>query len=270
MNIKSVNDLYGGRQAEELESVILSPFAVSKGTSGTINMPSGVTLFDFESFNITMGIAASTIVYDAQEILKSTALNEPTVKLQHISQTLSTHFELEINFDYLNNRITWSGFINGVADIVFPLDLVGNKKKYATTNLSRTLQVNGGADITVNGRYEILASELPANFLDDSGNIKKNVDVIVEIFNNSGTGVAIYAEVGYYEKYNATGGTNFSDGVLCGVVGDKIVVEAGTSRLLRGSVVGLKNLFSATADISAAPCQVVATLSGEAYTIQTA
>ena len=266
---KDLSTLFGGKIIEELTAVVLSPPGVGKGATGTIplgdNLPS-----DFEEIEWSLGVATNPGSLANGRLTPRMLADETASRISLTNGSRTATSSCSLRLDAASNSLVWTGTTNDVSANVFPYEVIGYKKKYATTNLSVVLPVNGGANIATNDRYEIPASALPANFLDENGNIKKNVQVRVEIFNNSGTGIADWGESVYSEKYNASANAYFSDGVLCGTVGSSIVVETGGSSILRTTSPALKNVFGCTSNIQATPCRVIATLAGEAYTVQTA
>lgn len=252
---------FGDKQTEELADVILKP----KGEviNGVITYPNGMKIHDF--FEIVFvgtreGIAGIRGGYTTpkEELYVGNVL-----RLSMSSDT--TGAESIITFTS-ETELTYSG--SGTAKGGLST-VVGRIKKYATTNLSVTIPVNNGNNITTDARYEIPASSLPANFLDKNGNIKKNVTLLAEIFNNSGAGVADFGDSGFVAiREGGTGSVVKGNGVKATKAGDMIVVQTGSAALATTSNLS-GNGFGIVDVITSTTCQVVATLSGEAYTVQT-
>lgn len=144
--------------------------------------------------------------------------------------------------------------------------LIGRKKRYATTNLSVTIPVNSGSSIAVNSRYEIPASALPASFLNSDGTIKSNVNVHAEVYNESGVNGG---ETGW-SRVEWTRVSQDRVGVSAYVFGANIVVQSAAEFLYKSARDTGSAFGGVTNAVSAARCRVIATLAGEAYTVQTA
>lgn len=261
MAIVSLNDLYGGKKSEELESVVIFMANVSGETPATITLPDGYKWSDFELININASYSSADFLVNSIEVNREWILNKGVNWRAMVR--MSTH--LEDIYTIIRGETESTASVTYTANGALG-SIIGYKKKYATTNLSVVLDVNGGNDITVNSRYEIPASALPANFLESDGSIKKNVIVRAEIFNNSGNGVAAWGETGWI--YVSTSGQ--PHGVAAHVMDDNIIVQSARSYLLANSA-DAGNPFGKTGvNVTSAPCRVIAILAGEAYTVQTA
>lgn len=257
---------FDGKQSEEAVSVIIHPFTASGVTSTTVNCPSGYTWMSFDelqfggtansarfqgSFVPKEVVAANPTGWEAEILWDDPAASAPSIQIKATSETSATVTCYDI--------ASPGGF----------KFMKGVTKKYTTTNLTTVLPVNGGNDITINSRYEIPASALPANFLDENGNIKKNVEVRAEVEVN-GSSYSGFSEPDYLMSLNAAGSDFFTYGVKAKVTGNKITIYSGSSALIRNAPNIPNQWGSLAGDIINTPCQVVATLSGEAYTVQTA
>lgn len=264
MAIVSLNDLYGGKKSEELESVVIFMANVSGETPATITLPDGYKWSDFELININASYSSADFLVNSIEVNREWILNKGVNWRAMVR--MSTH--LEDIYTIIRGETESTASVTYTANGALG-SIIGYKKKYATTNLSVVLDVNGGNDITVNSRYEIPASALPANFLESDGSIKKNVIVRAEI-NISGSLYSGWAE---YSKVLLFGGTPTYQtyGVECQVVNNKLLVFTGNnSGVLALPSSQITNAWGNSSDITSAPCRVVATLAGEAYTVQTA
>lgn len=260
---------FGGKQTEELNDIVILPLAYNRAGTGTITSPYPWT--DYQEIVIGLGIFAGGD-FGSATITKERVAANPTGFIQHINYTDNANVYILVLAANSETTMTWSGLQDGAAFAVYPSWVIGRRKKYATTNLTTTLQVNSGNNIAVNSRYEIPASALPANFLNKDGTIKDNVELRTIFTIPEGD---VELEMG--ELFNSTISAFTFYGVSSRIAGNKIyVATAGYggaqdslhNRALiytyQGSSVG------AHATAFTAKCRVVATLSGEAYTVQTA
>jgi len=159
-------------------------------------------------------------------------------------------YTIDIDLDNSTNTALRVSATSTYAAPTGVLKVVGYRKRYATENNSVTIPVNSGNNIAVNSRYEV---QLPPEYYESNGSVKKGVRVSVEIFNNSGTGVADWGDPMWYDDI----GSSF--GVRVSLVGGFAVVQTGTTQLLTTAVI-TGNGFGNTTETSSAPCRVIATL----------
>lgn len=251
--------LFDGKSSEELESVTILPLG-DNPPGGPFTLPNNLKFSDLESLSGAVKVAGSNAFFNAPEYTKDLLFIGNIISFRGTTTDLSSVRGVDLT---IISDTTYSLSLSGASDARLGL-LVGHKKKYATTNLSVTLDVNNGNNIAVNTRYGIAASALPASFLKPDGKMKDNVTVKVLVYNNSGSGQAIFADPGFQFVSN-----QYSEGVAASVTPDGIVVQAGRTQLM-GAAINTGNPTGNTLGVSSAPCKVVAILSGEAYTVQTA
>lgn len=268
--IRQPSDAFGGKQTEETNAVVIVPSGVNP--AGTYNFPDNTKASDYEEIHVFMGHTGGAEVYDSQ-FLDKEVLSTAGWRIRCFYDRANVAYGLRVRDSGLGDSSFIVDLVEGGAHL---LTMIGYKKKYATTNLTTVLQVNGGNDITVNTRYEILASALPANFLNSDGTIR-DLDVKVEIFNNSGVGIADWFTPQTGAIWNAATGELVSTGIAHEIIGDRIyMATAGFgsghggvhTRYLHGGFA--TNVMGCSANITAAKCRVKLKLSGEAYTVQTA
>lgn len=131
--------------------------------------------------------------------------------------------------------------------------VVAYKSRNPTETKQVIVPVNNGNNVTVNARYVIPASQLPGDFLNSDGTIKDSVKCVAEIYNNSGTGVAIWGETGSYTDYTSQ---VFASFVSAGKAGNSIAVQTGATSLCERSQYG-GSPFGNTNIIQNAPCRLI-------------
>ncbi len=234
---QGLNDIFGGQDQYMDEVIILS---AGQYTSGTYSVPAGYTWSDFEY--IEMFSTAST----------SNALGR-TVQVGMITKELIAANTVDWSIQNRSTGSSETATIDANSATSFVISRTGNDavtlvkgyiKRYSSRNMSKVINVNGGADVTNNKRYEIdITSELGADY------VGRDLIVKAEIYNDSGTGVA-----GWGNSDFITIG-NLGHGVAAHVLNGKIVVQTGVSSLCANSN-NSGNPFNRTGTITSAPCRV--------------
>ncbi|MCK5016761.1 MAG: hypothetical protein KAS32_06775, partial [Candidatus Peribacteraceae bacterium] len=216
---------------ETLDEVIILP--VGTHGAGSHNLPGGYSWTDFES--VEWGMNISTTLRATGQIVKEFIADRPTTfDAQIYSATSGTNYWTTLtatgssSFDItvLSSTVTY---------------IKGYIKKYGTRNLSKTVSVNGGVDLVVDSQYEIdIATELGTDYLN------RDLIVVAEIYNNSGTGTAAWADPGWVWDRNGTKAT---------VIDDKIVVQTGANAVSAKATHSGSGLGN-TAVILSAPARV--------------
>lgn len=231
----STKDIFGGADEFLVSETIL---AVGSHGAGSYTNAAGTNWTEYEYIEFTWGLITSTQAYTTHTISKEFIANAPTsfsvrhenaasVGILTLTATGATTFDVVISGSGVNL-----------------IQIKGYRKRYGTRNTSKTLMVNGGANIAVNQRYEIdIATELGSDYLN------RDLVVVAEIYNDGTSGTAGWGETGWV--YN---GTNYA-GVKASVFGPSIIVQSGANQLCQDSG-SSGNPFGNVSAITATTCRV--------------
>ena len=232
-------DVFNG-QNQELVRVTIVPHGTYTGVQ-TINLPAGYQWTDFESIEfyhttfstgVPQRVGGDTFILDKDQIAVRptdwTAIHSIQSGIQtQITATSSTQPTTGVSGDIQLKHV------------------IGYIKRYKGYNASTIVNVNNGNNVSNNQRYEIdIATELGTDY------VGKDLIVQVEIYNNSGSGIAGWGSIAgvWYDSGTGTG-------VHASVFNDKIVVQTGLTRLTQtASHTG--NPFNNSSNITSAPCRV--------------
>lgn len=224
---------------EFLDEVIILP--VGSHGAGSYNLPGGYKWTDFESVEFVGNPSAGDATIQGVSIAAKEYINNNPVSWSSKIKmsTSTTDYQVQVNATGASS-FSVASLNAGTEAIVY---MKGYVKKYGTRNHSKTVNVNGGANIAVNSRYEIdIASELGAEYL--------NRDLVVEVQLFANGRWAKSEGLDYYHN-----GADYTQGV--GVtVKDSATIEVFTGTYTNLIRAGLNNPWDATGAVTAAPCRV--------------
>jgi hypothetical protein len=219
----NTNEIFQGN-SEYLDEVIILP--VGSHGAGSYNLPAGYLWTDFESVEIVYGRPTENDAFSTRTLPKEFIQANPTdwiVRMNGVGtgETILVNSILKatsINTMELTDYTAAAGALKCVKGYI---------KKYGTRNHSKTVSVNGGANIAVNSRYEIdIATELGADYLN------RDLVVVAEIYyDGSSGGVAGWGNTGTFWSSS----TSIARGVRAEVLDNKIVVQSGLDGIMAGS-----------------------------------
>lgn len=252
-----LNTIFDPRVSQELSKLPVLPFG-QVTPAGTYSLPNNLTWNDVDSFKVYW--TANNIPTQSQDVEE---VDSEFLRLDSWSFSLGLHQSGNIyGANVARVSDTQFSISNAGVGTVYITGALVKFKKYATINLTRTIDVIpanvtsgnfvNGNEITVNQRYEIPASTLPSEMINDDGTIKNSLTIIPKV-NASGS-----AYNGFLDAQ--------SESVICGVAGDKLLVATGT-KLVDSSKL---NLWGVASDVTSATCELVVILSGETYITQVA
>ncbi|AUR98929.1 coil containing protein [Vibrio phage 1.257.O._10N.286.46.A4] len=235
----------GGIERQQLNTVVIYAYRSGGATPAAITLPTGYKWSDFE--RIEWGMDYATADYAQTCAITKEQLSDPAWKSvirqdvapSPIFMSLSRKSETQCDVGNV-------GIVGANGGLRF---ITGYINKYATENVSKIIQVNGGADIAANQRYEIdIATVLGADY------VGKDLIVEVEIYNDGTSGGKIGWGVVPITVHYA--GSYASYGVNAGVLESSIEIYTGNTHLCASGNDGRVNVFATTSAINAAPCRV--------------
>ncbi len=241
---QGLNDIFGNKD-QYLDEVIILP--VGRYSSGTYNLPAGYVWADFEYVECYSSTATTIDTGRSVQIGKITKELIATNPINWSVQNRTTGSTEYVTFEARSAttlRVSRAG--NDDAYMV-----KGYLKNYATKNVSAIINVNGGANVAVNKRYEIdIATELGADY------VGKDLIVKAEIYING-----IWAENGLESVYVQASSDFRYQGVDAQQINDKIhVITGGYGATQNGSDFllynGHTNHFLSPTDVTSAPCRI--------------
>lgn len=240
--MKNITDLFGNREEQYLEEVVIIPYTVGGVPDGTYSLPAGMVWTDFERIAWGQTHTSDGTVYGAvYEVSKEVMSARPT------SWAVTDGYNTAVT-NYNTGLVATSADTLNVTSRtptdIRTLYMTGYRKRYSTKNLSKTINVNGGTHIAVSSRYEIdIATELGVEYLD------RELIVIAEVYNTI-DGIVGWGAPGWIYDTGAGG-----YGVVANKVGNKIVVQTGNVRVMDSSI-NTGNPFGTSSSVSSIQCRV--------------
>lgn len=258
----SVDEVFDNRASEELVDVIILP--VGKHDTGTYTLPQGYTKESFEGITFVLTRVDQARFYEENTYDRAIIVAGGVIELR---ENLGSTDVGTMDVKFINStQFTLNRGGNTITRLAY---MAGRVKRYTTTNLTAIIQVNGGNPITVSRRYEIPASTLPSEMLNNDGTIKKGVELTALITVGGKLSEMPLRDV------QLTGGGWSHYGVKAFNGGDIIeVITAGwgTNNQTLNVLVNdeVTSPWIAAGNITSAVCEVVAVLGGETYITQVA
>lgn len=235
----NLKDVFGS-SSDYLDEVIILPWDSSRN-SGSFNLPAGYTWDDFEYVEFMAGNTGAS-----SQIMATNTLDK--IKIQSSPNDWDVLISYEGGYFIAVEAESSTSFSLNATGSTMSLGAVkGYTKRYATRNHSAVVNVNGGANIGVNQRYEIdIATELGSEY------VGRDLVVVAEVFNNSGSGVSGWGDSCWF--FNSSNSAAY--GTKATTFGDKIVVQTGTGAIASNSSRSGNAYGIGAIDIASAPCRV--------------
>lgn len=243
-NMINFTDLFNQTDpTEELESVILLPYTTRPEDVNKELSIGSHKWSDFEYVEIGMGITSDDYTYVTTRLEKVAIDAQPTNWNLACNWSTGNYWESTIRALSANSFKFTSKSNESTGKTMSVRYMVGYKKRFATKNLSKIINVNNGNNIGVNQRYEIdIAAELGQDYLG------RDLIVQAEIYVSNEWTQSTWVTV-----RDGGAGTNApSKGISAGVLDTKIIVKTGTTLLDNGT----GHLLPDGASSSSAPCRV--------------